>query len=50
MNLIVSAIESEIISQYLYDESLTRPWIIGFSGGKDSTMIQELLKLQKTKL
>ncbi len=31
-------IENEIIDQYLNDES-DRPWIIGFSGGKDSTML-----------
>ena len=28
-------IESEIIYQYVSDE-LMRPWIVGFSGGKDS--------------
>ena len=43
MNLTTSAIESEIISQYLYDDNLTRPWIIGFSGGKDSTMLLQLV-------
>ncbi len=43
MNLHISAIESEIISQYLYDENLTRPWIIGFSGGKDSTMLLQMV-------
>ena len=35
-------IESEIIDQYVYDES-TRPWIIGFSGGKDSTMLLQMV-------
>jgi DNA sulfur modification protein DndC len=43
MNLTVSAIESDIISQYLYDENQTRPWIIGFSGGKDSTMLLQVV-------
>src|SRR5690606_5172091 len=37
------SIESEIISQYLYDPNLTRPWIIGFSGGKDSTLLLQLV-------
>ena len=39
MSLNISHLEAEIIDQYLYDENLTRPWIIGFSGGKDSTML-----------
>lgn len=37
----ISKIEKEIIDQYLYDEN-PRPWIIGFSGGKDSTMLLQL--------
>jgi DNA sulfur modification protein DndC len=39
MALNISHIEAEIIDQYLYDENPDRPWIIGFSGGKDSTML-----------
>ena len=35
-------IEDEIIDQYLNDE-LDRPWIIGFSGGKDSTLLLQLV-------
>jgi DNA sulfur modification protein DndC len=35
-------LENEVIDQYLYDES-DRPWIIGFSGGKDSTMLLQLV-------
>ena len=38
----INHIETEIIDQYLYDES-TRPWIICFSGGKDSTMVLQLV-------
>ncbi|MCC6722505.1 MAG: hypothetical protein IT243_09915, partial [Bacteroidia bacterium] len=34
---------NEIIDQYLYDENPTRPWIIGFSGGKDSTMLLQVV-------
>ena len=43
MALNISHIENEIIDQYLYDEHLTRPWIIGFSGGKDSTMLLQVV-------
>lgn len=35
-------IEAEIIDQYLYDDN-PRPWIIGFSGGKDSTMLLQVV-------
>jgi DNA sulfur modification protein DndC len=38
----IQFIENEIIDQYLYDEN-PRPWIIGFSGGKDSTMLLQLV-------
>lgn len=38
MNIKFSFLEDEIIDQFLYDDS-KRPWIIGFSGGKDSTML-----------
>lgn len=43
MSLNISHIENEIIDQYLYDDHLTRPWIIGFSGGKDSTMLLQVV-------
>lgn len=43
MSLNIKFIEGEIIDQYLYDENSTRPWIIGFSGGKDSTMLLQLV-------
>jgi len=33
----------EIIDQYLYDDNSKRPWIIGFSGGKDSTVLLQLI-------
>ena len=38
MALDIKFIESEILDQYLHDEN-PRPWIVGFSGGKDSTML-----------
>lgn len=33
----------EIIDQYLYADETKRPWIIGFSGGKDSTVMLQLV-------
>jgi len=35
----IEYIIDEIIDQYLYADKTTRPWIIGFSGGKDSTVL-----------
>ena len=43
MPIDIKYLEDEIIDQYLYDENTTRPWIIGFSGGKDSTMLLQLV-------
>lgn len=40
---IFSYIISEISDQYLYDENTERPWIVGFSGGKDSTLLLQLV-------
>jgi DNA sulfur modification protein DndC len=34
---------SEITDQYMYAQDLHRPWIIGFSGGKDSTVLLTLV-------
>ena len=42
MALILPFIESEIQDQYLADDN-SRPWIVGFSGGKDSTMLLQLV-------
>ncbi|EKB49597.1 DNA phosphorothioation system sulfurtransferase DndC [Cecembia lonarensis] len=42
MALDIRHLENEIIDQYLYDEN-PRPWIIGFSGGKDSTMLLQVV-------
>jgi DNA sulfur modification protein DndC len=33
----------EIIDQYMYADETNRPWIIGFSGGKDSTVMLQLV-------
>ncbi|MBC7408610.1 MAG: DNA phosphorothioation system sulfurtransferase DndC [Arcicella sp.] len=35
-------IEAEIIDQFLLEDN-NRPWIIGFSGGKDSTMLLQMV-------
>jgi DNA sulfur modification protein DndC len=43
MAINIQHLENEIIDQYLYDENETRPWIIGFSGGKDSTMLLQVV-------
>ncbi len=42
MSLKLPFIEDEVLDQYLYDEN-PRPWIIGFSGGKDSTMLLQVV-------
>lgn len=39
----VEEIISEIIDQYAYADKSERPWIIGFSGGKDSTVLLTLV-------
>jgi len=42
MKSIIKNIKEEIIDQYVNDPN-PRPWIIGFSGGKDSTMLLQLV-------
>lgn len=39
----VESIIAEIIDQYAYADTSDRPWIIGFSGGKDSTVLLTLV-------
>lgn len=39
----VEGIIDEIIDQYTYADKSDRPWIIGFSGGKDSTVLLTLV-------
>jgi len=38
----IKFLEHEILDQYLMSDN-NRPWIIGFSGGKDSTMLLQLV-------
>lgn len=42
MALDVKFLTEEIIEQYLEDDG-NKPWILGFSGGKDSTMLLQLV-------
>ena len=39
----IDYIISELEDQYLMDDDSLRPWIIGFSGGKDSTALLQLV-------
>ena len=47
----IQYIIDEIMDQYMYADTSFRPWIIGFSGGKDSTVLLMLtwLALRKIK-
>lgn len=47
----IAYIIDEILDQYLFADETLRPWIIGFSGGKDSTVLLMLVwvALQKIK-
>jgi len=47
----IEGIISELIDQYDYADTTDRPWIIGFSGAKDSTALLTLvwLALQRIK-
>ena len=38
----IEEIIEELMDQYLEDDRYNRPWIIGFSGGKDSTVLLTL--------
>ncbi len=46
----IDNIIDELIDQYLEDDRYNRPWIIGFSGGKDSTVLLTLVWLALQKL
>lgn len=39
----IEHIISELVDQYTYGDRSERPWIIGFSGGKDSTVLLTLV-------
>lgn len=39
----IDYIIKEIKDQYLYDSDRVRPWIVGFSGGKDSSVLLHLI-------
>lgn len=46
----IEYIIDEILDQYLYADTTFRPWIIGFSGGKDSTVLLTLVWLALKKI
>lgn len=46
----IDYIIDEIIDQYMYADVSFRPWIIGFSGGKDSTALLTLVWLALRKI
>ena len=39
----IENIINELVDQYTYGDTTERPWIIGFSGGKDSTVLLTLV-------
>ena len=46
----IEEVIQDISEQYLDDDPCCRPWIIGFSGGKDSTVLLTLTWLAMTRL
>lgn len=46
----IEYIIDEIVDQYMYADTTFRPWIIGFSGGKDSTVLLTLVWLALRKI
>lgn len=50
MNRRIEYIIDEILDQYMYADTSDRPWIIGFSGGKDSTVLLTLVWLALRKI
>ena len=46
----INKIIDEIIDEYAYSQNTERPWIIGFSGGKDSTVLLTLVWLALKKI
>lgn len=43
MSEAIESVIDEIVDQYLYADKTNRPWIIGFSGGKDSTVLLQFV-------
>ena len=46
----ISTIIEELVDQYMEQDRYNRPWIIGFSGGKDSTVLLTLVWLAIQKI
>lgn len=45
----IQYIIDEIVDQYMYADTSFKPWIIGFSGGKDSYSIADFGMVSSTK-
>jgi 3'-phosphoadenosine 5'-phosphosulfate sulfotransferase (PAPS reductase)/FAD synthetase len=43
MSDFIQNIIDKIIDQYMFADNTKRPWIIGFNGGKDSTVMLQLV-------
>ncbi len=50
MNRRIEYVIDEILDQYMFADTTDRPWIIGFSGGKDSTVLLTLVWLALRKI
>ncbi|KAA6337909.1 hypothetical protein EZS27_014037 [termite gut metagenome] len=50
MSIKIDNIVEELTEQYLEGDRYNRPWIIGFSGGKDSTVLLTLVWLALNKI
>lgn len=50
MNKRIENIINELVDQYTYGDTSERPWIIGFSGGKDSTVLLTLVWMALEKI
>lgn len=46
----IEYVVDEILDQYAYADDSQRPWIVGFSGGKDSTALLTLVWLALRRL
>ena len=46
----IQGIIDELVDQYEFSDDSSRPWIIGFSGGKDSTVLLTLVWMSLQKL
>ena len=50
MNKRIEGIINDLVDQYAFADKSERPWIIGFSGGKDSTVLLTLVWMALLKI